>query len=135
MKRALRKWALICLGSALAALPAAAGHGPDWTVLTIQAAYVKHLLEAGQRVILIDLRTVEEYRKSRLPGALSIPLSELRGRFQDIPKTGLVVLYCACPSAEIHAAYLFLRDQSYRNLAVMDGDFSFWVKMGYPVER
>lgn len=126
---------LIGLGSVLQALPAVAGHGPDWTVLTIQASYVKNLLEAGQRVVLIDLRPVEEYRAGHLPSAHSVPLSQLRGRFQEIPKTGLVVLYCACPSAEIHAAYVFLRDQSYRNLAVMDGDFSFWVRMGYPVER
>jgi len=135
VKRALRWWVLIGLGSVLQVFPAAGGHGPDWTVLTIQAAYVKHLLEAGQRMVLIDLRSAEEYKKGWLPGARSIPLSELRGRFQEIPKTGLVVLYCACPSDEIQAAYLFLREQSYRNITVMDEGLPGWVKRGYPLER
>lgn len=135
MRRILRWCALSALWSALAAVPATAGHGPDWTVLTIKAEYVRRLLEEGQKVVLIDVRTVDEYQKGHLPGARSFPLRELRSRFQEIPKTGLVVLYCACPQVEIEAAYLFLRGQSYRNLAVMDEGFPVWVKKGFPMER
>ncbi len=135
MRRALRWWALSALWSVLAAMPVVARHGEDWTVLTIKAAYVKLLLESGQTLVFIDLRPEEEYQKGHLPGARSVPLSELRSRFQGIPKAGLVVLYCACPSQEIETAYHFLRGQSYRNLAVMDEGFPVWVKKGYPVER
>lgn len=135
MRRVLRWCVLSALWGSLAALPAAAGHGPDWTVLTIKAEYVKRLMDGGQPLILIDLQPEDEYQKGHLPGARSFPLSELRSRFQGIPKTGLVVLYCACPLEEIEAAYLFLRGQSYRNLVLMDEGFRIWVKKGYPVAR
>jgi len=135
VRRLLRWWTLSVLWSALAAVPAVAGHGEDWTVLTLKASYVKWLLDGGQTLVFIDLRPEEEYRKGHLPGARSFPLTELRSRFQAIPKTGLVVLYCACPSPEIEAAYLLLRRESYRNIAVMDEGFLVWVKKGYPVER
>lgn len=135
MSRRFGWWALLMLWSTVAPLPAAAGHGPDWTVLTIKAEYLKRFLDGEQKVAPIDLRPEEEYRKGHVPGARSLPLSELRSRFEEVPKTGLVVLYCACPLREIEAAYHFLRGLSYRNLAVMDEGFSVWVMKGYPVER
>ena len=132
--RVLGPWSLGVVLGALTAWPAVAGHGPDWTVLTIKAAYVKSLLDAGERVVLIDLRPPREYQKGHVPGARSLPLAELRSRYQDIPRAGLVVLYCACPREDLQSAYLFLRGQSLRNLAVMDEGFPAWVAKGYPLE-
>lgn len=134
-RRVLTGWALGFLWSALTALPAAAGHGGDSTVLTLRAEHVRRLIEGGQPLTIVDLRPVDEYRKGHLPRARSVPLSELPRRFQEIPKTELVVLYCACPLGEIQGGYLFLRDQSYRNIIVMEEGFTLWVKKGYPVER
>jgi rhodanese-related sulfurtransferase len=64
-----------------------------------------------------------------------VPLPELRERFAEIPRQGLVVLYCGCPADQLRDAYLFLRGHGYRNLAVLDGDYAGWVARGYPVER
>jgi len=69
---------------------------------------------------------------------LAIPaehVKRLRRRLAEIPRTGRVILYCACPPLEVQAAYQFLRDQGYRNTSVMEDGFPGWVKLGYPVER
>ena len=113
----------------------AVGHGTGGPVLAIPAEYAKRLLDEGDRPIFIDLRPVEEFRKGRLPRARSLPISELRRRFAEVPRTGRVILYCACPPEEIQAGYQYLRDQGYRNLSVMEEGFPGWVKRGYPVER
>ncbi len=135
MRRALRWCVLSALWSLLATLPAPAGHGTGGPVLAIPAEYAKRLLDEGDQPIFVDLRPAGEFRRTRLPRARSVPLSELRRRHAEVPRTGRVILYCACPLEEVQAAYQFLRDQGYRNISVMEEGFPGWVKRGYPVER
>ena len=122
------------LALVLWAIPVAASHGPDATILTAKAAYVRRLLEARERVVLIDLRPAGDYEKGRIPGARSVPAGELRRRQEEIPKAGLVVLYCACPLEELRELYMFLRERGYRNVVVMDEGFAGWADRGYPLE-
>jgi rhodanese-related sulfurtransferase len=128
---------LLGLGLGLLAwAPAAvASHGPDATLLTVKAAYVRRLLEAGERVVLVDLRPAADYRRGHLPGARSVPAGELRARHAELPKAGFLVLYCACPLEEVREPYMFLRERGYRNVMVMDEGFTGWADRGYPVER
>ncbi|MGH7267295.1 MAG: rhodanese-like domain-containing protein [Candidatus Rokuibacteriota bacterium] len=127
---------IVCLLLAgAAARPTAAGHGTGGPVLAIPAEYAKRLLDEGDRPLFIDLRPEGEYRRARLPGARSVPLRDLQRRHAEIPRTGRVVLYCACGESEIQGAYQFLRDQGYRNVSVMEDGFPGWTKRGYPVER
>jgi rhodanese-related sulfurtransferase/predicted transcriptional regulator len=48
-------------------------------------------------VTLVDVRPVEEYLAGHLPGALSMPLAELRRRLNEIPRHREVVAYCRGP--------------------------------------
>lgn len=126
---------VVAVWGALAALPAGAGHETGASYQGFPAEHAKRLLEAGARLTFIDLRPPEEFTRGRLPGARSVPLRELRRRSGEVPRTGHVILYCACPSEEVQAAYRFLRDQGYRNLSILEDGFSGWVKRGYPLER
>ena len=46
---------------------------------------------------MLDVRPAEEYRAGHIPGALSIPLAELKARLQELPKDREVVAYCRGP--------------------------------------
>lgn len=48
-------------------------------------------------VTVLDVRPVEEYRAGHLPGALSIPVDELKARLREVPKDREVVAYCRGP--------------------------------------
>jgi rhodanese-related sulfurtransferase len=48
-------------------------------------------------VTVLDVRPAEEYRAGHLPGAVSIPLAELKARFKELPKNREVVAYCRGP--------------------------------------
>jgi NADPH-dependent 2,4-dienoyl-CoA reductase/sulfur reductase-like enzyme/rhodanese-related sulfurtransferase len=43
---------------------------------------------------LIDVRTPGEFAAGRIPGAVNIPLEELRGRIGEVPRDRLVVVHC-----------------------------------------
>lgn len=55
----------------------------------------RELLEERDKVVLIDVRTEEEFSFGTLPGAVNMPLDDLRNRLQDIPRSVPVVLFCA----------------------------------------
>lgn len=49
---------------------------------------------ASGKLVLIDVRPVEEYRAGHLPGALSMPLGELEARLGELPRDRDIVAYC-----------------------------------------
>jgi rhodanese-related sulfurtransferase len=121
------------LAGLLLAGPASAGH-PDAPLQVISLADLKTQLDAGRRPILVDLRSAEEFRQGRLPGARSIPIRELRRRYREIPR-GPVVLYCECPRDELEAAYRLLVSQGAEQVQGLEEPFARWVARGYPLER
>jgi len=132
--RALR--ALAGGGLALAALGVArAGHDSVPDVVAVRSEYVKRLVDARQAVVLVDLRKPSEYRAGHLPGARSLPITELDRRFTEIPRGGRVVLYCQCPIEDIATAFAFLTRQGYANHAVLEDGFDGWLRHRYPVVR
>jgi rhodanese-related sulfurtransferase len=48
-------------------------------------------------VTVIDVRPREEFEAGHIPGALSIPLAQLKKRLRDLPKGREVVAYCRGP--------------------------------------
>lgn len=112
-----------------------AGHGVEDSVDNLEADRVKKLLDAGEKIFFVDLRSSDEFKQSHLPGAISIPVAELPKRFGEVPKTGRVVLYCDCKHAEVADRAIFLEYRGNRNIFVMPEGFSGWVRRGFPLEK
>jgi rhodanese-related sulfurtransferase len=113
-------------------MTALGGHEETW-IDVISADRLKNLLDHGVKLSFVDLRPAHEFQVSSLPGARSVPSTEFAKRFNEIPKTGRVVLYCACQENELTDKVHFLKAQGYRNISVMLERYPEWVKRGYPV--
>lgn len=125
------------LSTALLVQPVLAFHegvGPG-ALPIVPVELAQRMLDAGEDPIFIDLRPAEEFKAGRLPGARSIPFWDVLKRYAEIPRTGRVIFYCACPLKEVQPAYQFLWDHGYRNIGFLDEGFPGWVKRGFPVER
>lgn len=48
-------------------------------------------------VTVLDVRPAEEYRAGHIPGALSVPVNELKARLKELPKDREIVAYCRGP--------------------------------------
>ncbi|QBG58562.1 ArsR family transcriptional regulator [Bacillus amyloliquefaciens] len=57
---------------------------------------LKERMEKGE-VLLLDVRPTEEYEKSHIPGAVSIPIEELENKLSSLPPNCEVVAYCRGP--------------------------------------
>jgi 3-mercaptopyruvate sulfurtransferase SseA len=66
---------------------------PAIPIFFIGVERVKAQLDAGRPPMLVDVRSVEEYKTGHLPKAKSIPLEALSRRMAEIPRDIPVVLY------------------------------------------
>lgn len=65
----------------------------DIPIEFIRVKQVAQLLSDGAKVMLIDVRSRQDYLIRHIKGALSIPLDSIEARTREIPRDGLVVLY------------------------------------------
>jgi rhodanese-related sulfurtransferase len=64
---------------------------PGWaqrstTARETGADQLKAMLDKGEKVLVIDVRTDEEVKSGSIPGAIHIPMDQLEARMKDIPK-------------------------------------------------
>jgi 3-mercaptopyruvate sulfurtransferase SseA len=55
------------------------------------AAELKKKIEAGEQVLVIEVRDASFYEKETIPGAIHIPFAHLQEALQDIPKDRTLV--------------------------------------------
>ena len=51
-------------------------------------------LPAENRPLLLDVRTLQEYALGHIPGAVNVPVDELRTRLGEVPRDREVAVYC-----------------------------------------
>ncbi len=92
-------------------------------------------LQRNDKLILLDVRPAEEYEAGHIPGAISIPLEELRKRVKELPKSKEIVAYCRGPICALApAATRFLKEKGYRVKRLSEGP-SEWADAGLPLEQ
>ncbi len=86
-------------------------------------------------VVLLDVRTPEEFSKGFIPGARLIPLAELERRRQELPKdkTQPLLLYCRTDNRSRKAAHL-LYQSGYKDIYILSGGFEAWKASQKPVQ-
>jgi rhodanese-related sulfurtransferase/DNA-binding MarR family transcriptional regulator len=78
-------------------------------------------LQDGDLVVL-DVRPATEYAAGHLPGAVSIPVGELRRRLAELPADREIVAYCRGPyCAFAHEAVGLLREEGFAARRLEDG--------------
>lgn len=89
---------------------------------TVQWSEVAELVNSGAQ--LIDVRTEGEYENGTIPGAINIPVDELRARLKDIDKTSPVIVSCQV-GLRGHVALRTLAQHGF-DVANLDGGYLTW---------
>jgi rhodanese-related sulfurtransferase len=64
------------------------------SIARIPAQELRRMLDAGEEVIVIDVRGGLSTAGAAIPGALRIPLNELAARQKEVPRDRDIVLFC-----------------------------------------
>ena len=84
-------------------------------------------------VTVLDVRPVEEYRTGHIPGALSVPLLQLKEILSKLPKDQEIVAYCRGPYCVLAVqAVEMLREKGFKAIRLEEG-IQDWLAMGLSV--
>jgi len=86
---------------------------------------LKRRLDAGEPIVLLDVRTPAEFERGHLPGSIPIPLGALRKRCNELPRDKEIVVYCGS-SLRAYEGALILRYAGFENVRVLDGSVVTW---------
>lgn len=97
---------------------------------------VKRRMDAGEKMILVDVREDHEWAKGRLPGAVHLGRGIIeRDIEQSIPDPkAKLVLYCGGGFRSALVADN-LQKMGYTNVESMDGGWRGWTEAGLPVAK
>jgi rhodanese-related sulfurtransferase len=92
-------------------------------------------LQDGDSLVVLDVRPAAEHAAGHLPGAVSIPVGELRRRLSELAGDREIVAYCRGPyCAFAHEAVAILRDEGFSARRLEDG-LPEWQAAGLAVTR
>ena len=92
-------------------------------------------LEDGDDLIVLDVRPASEHAAGHLPGAVSIPVGQLRRRLAEVPRDREIVAYCRGPyCAFAHDAVAVLREEGFSARRLEEG-LPEWRAAGLAVAR
>jgi rhodanese-related sulfurtransferase len=97
---------------------------PEIDVIELASA-----LDAG--AYLLDVRQPDEYAGGHVPGAVLLPLGELAGRIDDVPRDEHVYVICQSGARSARAVgHLLSTGRAATNVA---GGIKAWIDEGQPV--
>ena len=98
------------------------------------AEELKARVDAGEDLVLIDVREPHEWVQGVLPGAHTVPRGVLESTVDtQVPRDATVVLYCAGGGRSALAARN-LKEMGFDKVESLEGGFGGWSQAGYAVE-
>lgn len=115
---------------------AAVAHADEPTPPINQEALLKRIEKKDASMIILDVRTPEEFAAGHVPGAVNIPYTHLPARLSELPDAGdkEIVLYCAT-GVRVERAAERMRENGYMRLLHLDGDMKAWDEKNRPKEK
>jgi phage shock protein E len=112
---------------------AAVAHADEPTPRIQQEALLERMENKDASMIILDVRTPEEFAAGHIAGAVNIPYTHLPARLSELTDAGDkdIVLYCATGVRAERAAER-MREQGYSRLLHLDGDMKAWEEKNRP---
>lgn len=99
------------------------------------ASDVHAALKAGDRIVVVDVRSDEAWAQGRVAGAVHMHYSEIERRAPaEIPADADVVVYCWSPGCNAGAKGALEFAALGYSVREMIGGFEYWAREGYPIE-
>lgn len=104
---------------------------PSYIDITPEEA---HEMVSQGEVVVLDVRTPEEYNSGHISDALLIPLSELESRLDELNPSDHILVYCKTSVRSAKAAGILV-DNGFIHVYNMDGGITQWQARGFPVTQ
>ena len=100
--------------------------------LVTQDALLARQAKHDPTLLVLDVRSTEEFAQGHVPGAVNIPQDQVASRLAEVPRDKDVVLYCRSGRRTALAAEV-LSANGYTRLLHLEGDMNAWLANHRPV--
>lgn len=92
-------------------------------------------LQSNDFAVIIDVRSHNEWNNQRIPGVIHIPLSELKGRIDELKSFDgkQLIMQCAVGGRSTTAVEI-LQKAGFSDVSNMNGGIVAWQKANLPIE-
>jgi len=133
----MRLYTIVRTGILVASLALAGSAAADDASVTPEELLAAR--KSGEKVLVLDVRTPEEYESGHVPGAVNIPHDELASRVAEVKDevkkkdASEVVVYCEA-GRRAGMAEETLRENGVENVKLLEGHMKQWRSDGRPTE-
>lgn len=101
-----------------------------------QDALLQRIEQKDAALLIVDVRTPEEFAAGHVPGAINVPYTHLPARAAELAAKGdkEIVLYCRT-GVRAERAATRLREHGFVRLLHLDGDMQQWTEKQRPTEK
>jgi 3-mercaptopyruvate sulfurtransferase SseA len=102
----------------------------------ITAEELKKLIDARADIVVVDTQGEGIYDMKHIKGAINFTWAPVIREPVNLPRGKLLILYCGCVGEEASkdVARQLMSNWGFKQIKVLDGGFSRWLKLGYPTE-
>lgn len=107
----------------------------DYAGASLEPVTREELLQgiSANSLVLLDVRSVDEFNNGHLPNALNIPIDQIELLFEQLPKNKAIVAYCRGPYCTwSHYAVSYLAEKGFHVRRFEEG-FPEWKAAGLPI--
>lgn len=99
----------------------------------VKQVYWRELREIEMEdIFLLDVRNSDEYLLNTLPGAVNIPLDEIRDRLDELPKDKMIYVFCAV-GLRGYLAYRILTQHGFEKVRNLSGGLKIYRAATAPI--
>jgi 3-mercaptopyruvate sulfurtransferase SseA len=103
----------------------------------ITAEELKKLMDEGADFVVVDTQDERIYHIKHIKGAINFPWAPVIREPINLPRVKLLILYCGCAGEEASksVARQLMSNWGFKQIKVLDGGFTRWLKLHYPTEK
>jgi protein-disulfide isomerase/rhodanese-related sulfurtransferase len=108
----------------------------------IRTSEAREFFERESAALFVDVRQARDYETGRIPGAINVPVEEVEGRWDSLPKDRSIVLYESgrspgdvCAASRAAGRVLLAHGFAHENVKVYEDGLAGWENAGLPVDR
>ncbi|MBN2156184.1 MAG: MBL fold metallo-hydrolase [Candidatus Lokiarchaeota archaeon] len=94
---------------------------------------LKTLIETGSEIMVLDVRSQEEWNEGHLSPAFNIYAGQVPVNLEKIPKDTSIVVHCSVGLRATVAASA-LENKGYKKIKIVLGSYNAWENAGYPIK-
>jgi len=102
----------------------------------ISQTQLQQLMKSDKNIVLLDVRTAQEFEQGHIPNAVNISHKELEARLAELSgaKNTQVVIYCRS-GRRAEVAKQLLVTNGFNQLDHLAGDFNEWTRNDLPISK